>query len=694
MSAARPWYAGRLMRRRAMRTAVEVVAVRGRAGWDPVDNPKRLFPKMGQVDLQGAAALEGNAGDWLAFQVVDEGRPGAGQTRIGAHHYLPRYADMRSAGTIDTARFRFAREGWDGASDPGHWAVRIADDRYLALQLERRKDGRLRCTERSLGKILCLPFDEARLLVEPGASGEQLLYEPDGGAPLAEYDWSPGADYVAHVVRALAGANDPRLPELITWLELHRDDVTGRVSAIGTDHERAFEALRSGELAARLAADRDVMQSYLDAVRTDPIVAELVAGAVARETEQGRAAVRTVLEAELADEFAAKRAALLGDLEAERSAAETALAECLAAQEKKAAADLAARLAEQADAQASVLAAEKEAATRAADDARSELAALNEAQDEAKIALAALREQTAEQEERARVATDRAVAIAKEHRIGDGHAAMAPRPLVTIPERKTPERVDPAELGRRIAACVLLTDRGKAMMTAFTAYMLAGEVPILEGADVDAFILVAEALIAAEGLIPFDTDSTIIAPDDIWSRPGSHLPSQVAQAAAIAGVDQTFLVQLRGIERSAARVWHPALSALARRGLLPRPLLLFATLQDTASEEAGALPNDSCRLVIEEAVLSDAFLVAPSLLSRAPTAIALQLDPGEAPTDLSGATKAIAELEGLALDLPAVMRVARVIAEASALTPNDMSAVKAIAQRFCSAIGCATCASQ
>lgn len=694
MSAARPWYAGRLLKRRAMRTPVEVVAVRGRAGWDAVDNPKRLFPKMGQVEFLGAVALEGTAGDWLAFQVVDDGRPGAGQTRIGAHHYLPRYADMRSAGTIDTARFRFAREGWDGASDPGHWAIRIADDRYLALQLERTKDGHLRCTERSLGKILCLSFDVARLLVEPGASAEQLLYEPDGGAPLAEYDWSPGADYVAHVVRALAGANDPRLPELITWLELHRDDVTGRVSAIGTDHERAFEALRSGELAARLAADREVMQSYLDAVRTDPLVAELVAAAVARETEQGRAAVRTALEAELADEFAAKRAAFLVDLEAERSAAETALAARLAAQEKEAAAELSARLAEQAHAQASVLAAEKEAATRAADDARGELVALSEAQEEAKHALAALREQTADQEERARAASDRAAAIVKEHRAGDGHAARALRPLATIPERKSPERVDPAELGRRIAACVLLTDHGKETMTAFTAYMLAGEVPILEGADVDAFILVAESLIAAEGLIPFDTDSTIIAPDDIWSRPGSHLPTQVAQAAAIAGDDQTFLVQLRGIERSAARVWHPALSALARRGLVPRPLLLFATLQDPASEEAGALPNDSCRLVVEEAVISEAFLVAPSLLSRAPSATALRLDPGEAPADLSGATRAIAELGDLALDLPTVMRVARVIAEASVLTPDNTSAVEALARRFCSDIGCTKPASQ
>ena len=85
------------MKRRAMRTPVDVIAVRGGQGWDLIDNPKRLFPKIGQVEFLGSAALEGSAGDWLAFQVVADGRPGTGQTRIGSHYYLPRYADMRSA---------------------------------------------------------------------------------------------------------------------------------------------------------------------------------------------------------------------------------------------------------------------------------------------------------------------------------------------------------------------------------------------------------------------------------------------------------------------------------------------------------------------------------------------------------------------------------------------------------------------
>ncbi|MEG8038746.1 hypothetical protein QP166_05060 [Sphingomonas sp. LR60] len=128
-------------------------------------------------------------------------------------------------------------------------------------------------------------------------------------------------------------------------------------------------------------------------------------------------------------------------------------------------------------------------------------------------------------------------------------------------------------------------------MADFAALALAGEVPVLHGPQAEDFALVAEALLAAGRLVPFDADETVIAPDDIWSRPGSGLASQVSQAAALASEGHVHLVQLRGIERSAARSWHPALAALARRGLIPRRLLLFATLLDQDASEAASLPR-------------------------------------------------------------------------------------------------------
>ena len=71
-------------------------------------------------------------------------------------------------------------------------------------------------------------------------------------------------------------------------------------------------------------------------------------------------------------------------------------------------------------------------------------------------------------------------------------------------------------------------------MERFAAFLLAGELPVLEGDQADDFALVAEALMAAGRLVPFDVDATILTPEDLWSRPGSGIVSPVAQACASA----------------------------------------------------------------------------------------------------------------------------------------------------------------
>lgn len=683
MSGSRPWYIGRLNRRRGTRAPVDVVAVEGTDGWEAIDNPRRLFPKVGQVEFVGPQAVERSAGEWLAFQVVEDGRPGARQIRIGAHRFLSLFADVSDLGSIEAARFLFTREGWAGASDPGHWAIQFSADRFLALHLDRAQDGRLRCTERSLGKIPCLAFDPAKLKPEPVAETPRLLYDAGDAVPLAFHDWSAGADYVAHVVRALAGANDPRLPELITWLELHRDDVTGRVSAIGTDHELAFEALRSGELAARLSADREVMADYFAAVRDDPQVAEALAHAIAREVENARADVRAALERELTEEIDTRRAEATAEITASQETAEAELQARMAEREREAAAELERQLAERSAAGADEIREQREAASTALDAVRADVAKLISERDTVGGEVSGLREEAARHEEAARVAASRLSAVEGQIASAAGRAAMISRPLAVVPSSDGGERIDRAELGRRIAGCVLLTPTGKQSMAAFAAYLFAGEVPILDGPGVEDFVLVAEALLAAGRLVPFDADPTVITAEDLWSRPGSSFPSQVAQAASQAAEGRTFLVQLRGIDRSGARVWHPALAALARRGMLPRPLLLFATLTDSASEEAQALPPGTCRMTIEAAVVEAAALVAPSLLGGAVNAIASYVEPGAFPADLSSTTAVLASLGDAELDLATAMRVARIAIEAAAIAPDNVDAMLTASQRFC-----------
>ncbi len=242
-------------------------------------------------------------------------------------------------------------------------------------------------------------------------------------------------------------------------------------------------------------------------------------------------------------------------------------------------------------------------------------------------------------------------------------------------------------LAREISRTALLTSHGKALMEEFATLMLAGEFPILEGEQVGDFVLVAEALMAANRLVPFDVDATILTPEDIWSRPGSGIASQVAEASDQAkGGGVTLLIQLRGIERSAAHAWFPALAALTRRGLLPRRLMFFATVIDPEADEAKALPSDVCRLRVEKSIPPGAWLVAPSVLGSGPASIAFQLDPGDRERNLSPSLAVFSEL-GAEANVAMSLRIARVALEALRLRPGDQPAALAAARKFCSAVG-------
>jgi hypothetical protein len=105
MSARDTWYVGRFARRRGVRATVDVLAVEGAGGWEPVTNPRKLFPKSGQVELVGPTAIGASAGEWLKFKVLADPRPGLRQSRVGANRMLPRFADVRTLGTVEAARF-------------------------------------------------------------------------------------------------------------------------------------------------------------------------------------------------------------------------------------------------------------------------------------------------------------------------------------------------------------------------------------------------------------------------------------------------------------------------------------------------------------------------------------------------------------------------------------------------------------
>jgi hypothetical protein len=223
-------------------------------------------------------------------------------------------------------------------------------------------------------------------------------------------------------------------------------------------------------------------------------------------------------------------------------------------------------------------------------------------------------------------------------------------------------------------------------MRRFIGFILAGEVPILEGTERDDFVLIAESLVAAGRLLQFDTDATVLTAEDIWSRPGSSLTSVVGRATQLAASDEgTFLVELRGIDRSAARSWYPSLGGYCRKSLLPRRLLIFATIVDATSEEAKALPDDVCRLRADNAIVPGAALVAPNILGGGSGSVAFEFDPGPPPGDLSAALPILTELN-FQLDVAMSLRVARIALESAVLNPVDQREAMAAAQDYCRSI--------
>jgi hypothetical protein len=684
-----PWYAGRIVRQRGVHGTVDVLAQATASGWEAIKRPRKLFPKSGQVELLSSAASTLRLGDWLTFQITSprsEMLPEATPIKIGAHRVLPRYVDMASMGSIAAAYVLFTKVGWLGGRQGGHWAVRFAPDGILVLDLGLERGGRLRVSAPTLQHVQYFEFDAHRVTPEPGIEHPAELYDLGDIKPLGVLDWSPDADYIAHVVHSLAGADDPRLGDLIAWLELHRDENTGQVSTTHTDHQMAFQAVRSGELAVRLSADKALMAAYLAAVRDDPAVAQAVTLAASQLSADEREAVIAALRSELTSTFNSEKARQDTELKNRESHLEEALQSRIRQQ---------------------TISLEKELETKSAAAAReieARVVALNKAI-EAEMAgtigerNALLSERDKLQSEKSFLVNEVATLAKKRHTIEDEVnrlsvtlAALTQRTqtsgqtLVHLPtiQKANATAVVIEQLAAEISRTNLLTDHGKILMEDFVTFILSGELPILEGKHADDFALVAEALLAAGGLIPFSTDSTVLTPEDIWSRPGSSIESPVAQAANLAQKgERTFLVQLKEIERSAARLWYPALASLMRRGLFPRRLLVFATIADTETEEAQALPGNACRMVVEGAIAAGAALVAPSILGTGPSSTAFQLDPGQRPSDLSSALSMLPEL-GMDIDISTSLRVARVAVEASRLRP-DRASVLAAARRFCRA---------
>ncbi|MFH1555897.1 MAG: hypothetical protein ABII76_13700 [Pseudomonadota bacterium] len=675
-------YIGRVVRRQGNYGTISVVG-RGGASVELLDDPKRLFPKDGQVEAQGVAHAALELGDWTEFGVVRNSRPRAPEYKTAHLRRLPRYAVLPES-TPAGYRALLTKVGWRGERRGGLWALRMSGDRVLVVDLEPGKDGALRIPRNATRSVhWCTYRDDLVASITTNGSKEDVFLG-DSGAPSGSFDWSDEADHVAQVIRSLADANDPRVADLITWLELHHEEGTGRVFAAAVDHDAAEATLRSGELAERLRADHDLMKVYLDAALEDDRVRDAVAtwareghGKEAErlreelehelelERETGIAQIATQLEARRAEEFARAEAEAAqleqtrrAETEARLQDAETVHAERLRVLEHEFDRRREA-LEQQATEQASVL----EAARAETEAAKGKLDLVRSDEAEARRQLSGVGTEI-----------DRLLAIASRLDVSD----RSPTAAVEVPATGVGHifharpQVSVAKKGALIAHQVLLTDHGKQLMRQLTTLMLAGELPLLNGGDAHGLLKVAEALLCPGRSASIEADPTVISVDDLWSRPGSGAPTALAAGAKAAKGGGAPLVLIRGIERSGARIWHPALADALRAGALPRGLLIACVVGDRGHEEIEALSRDTHLIEVEGALTDSAYLAGPTLLS--PPALELEtLDPGEAPVDLSAANPLLATL-GFKPPLDLGLRIARIYVEGLALLQDKGAA--------------------
>lgn len=688
-SANSKWLVGHFVRRQGQFGTVSVVARRCGAGIELIPEPKKLFPRDGCVETQGInqhASL--HPGDWLEFDVAKNQRFRAPECKVVHLKRIPRFAVLPESG-MPGYRVLLTREGWSGDHRPGLWAFRLTGDMVVVAELELGKDKRLRLGRASARDMKCYRYhDDSVVRLSAGKISDDVYILPEE-EPVASFDWSDEADHIGRVVRALAGAGDPRVADIIAWLELHHEAGTGKVSAASGDKEEALEALRSGALAARLHADRELMEIYLAAALQNDGVRDAVA-AYARE---GHGAEWDRLRAELADEVASEKAERLQELsaeiEAERIAGFARLDQELVRHGEAERETHAARWAvAEREAAGRIEALETEVAARRVElerdmDARTgALTEMNQAVAAAETELGGLRGETEDartQLEEVKSEIDRLLAIAG--RLGPtgpsaSHAARSAAGFpVTFPEHPL------AEVGAKAALIsrnVLLSDHGKEVLESLLVLLLSGELPILVGDQVSDLLRIAETVIAPGRLVSIEADPTLISIDDLWSRPGSGMPTLLATAADAVKGGGAVIAVVRSIERSGARFWMPALAEALKGGALPRGLFVCCTVNDREHDEIAALPGGVPWLEVTDAFRPEAYSAAPTLLSQSRLALE-SLDPGPIPTDLSAVTAMTLGLEQhRSVDL--MMRAARMFAEAIVALGDEDKARRLVAR--------------
>jgi hypothetical protein len=665
------WYAGRCAKRQEHDAAVmiEVVSRQEACGWRLIENAQKIFPKAGEVELRASDSKSLRQNEWVAFQLA----PSKGKRwSASVYRKLPRFADLSQLGSVDEVHRVLAIKGFPTIDQGGPWLIRVSESEVIKVDV--RRSGDVTLLSPANVKVSAYKFDPACVIEMPNGSDCTILYDTGRNpSPIATYDWSPDVAYASRVVRSLSLATDPHIADVIASLEKHAEEASGRLTANSADLVAAHEALRSGELAKRLAEDRQQLQAYVQALQADPKIMSLIKTETATIAEKERGQIHAKLQKRLEQEVQSMRRSCAMAVEEEVQAlGEQKRAEldaALATRLKEIAAKLDAQRKEDEAKLNRELGSRKVLLEEQITSFTKQRNALQDEVESLTATAAGLTAQVAtlrEQEGAAAAELDRLLAAAKavpQPRAEISHKAMVPL------RHPTERKIVPIQMVRKaIDACPLLSTSGKALMEQLVALTLAGEVPVLVGREVGDFLWIAESLFSNGSSARLEADPTLITYEDVWVRAGIGAPTPIAQALEMAQGENPFgtLAVIERAERSGARFWFPALADRARRGDLPRHFLLCVTLEDESCEEAKALLSDAVRLEVNHAFVSGAAAIAVAMLGLSPHS---ELDPGERPTNMSRGMQAATSV-AQKLGIAKAIRAARAATEMASLAPD------------------------
>ncbi|MGG9109298.1 hypothetical protein [Raoultella ornithinolytica] len=317
-----PWFLGQYDRRN-YQSYLKAVAQETPNGWRTIDNPKRLFPRTGEVEFNETEALPLRKGEWAAFQ-VGPGIRNKTQTKRSRRIYP--YYDLSSGQSLLEARRRLSFDGITTDGGPGLWAIRFGPGELILANLAESKSGCLMLSRNQ--SVHEYDFNENGVITVSDASERgKVFYMPDVDAsPARIHDWTPDKQYIENVIQLLSCASSTTA--IASCLRAHSDEQSGKLNSGVDDLLAAAQSLRSGELAKKLEDEDGLARQLAESLLSDGKIADLLECQIQSIAEEERAVLRAEQKKALEDAFSAER-------QRRRDALDAEMADFLATQKMK-----------------------------------------------------------------------------------------------------------------------------------------------------------------------------------------------------------------------------------------------------------------------------------------------------------------------------------------------------------------------